>query len=147
MIDNKKFISNKYYSKLMQKEEKLFWSGSIIRTNHMGGLKEGLLILTNKRLIHVGKQHIELFNIFSSLIKREILLEDIVSITYSLISNNFVLHLPKSFDFQITSSHKNQLICKILELKQALNHPILSFYFVEDIDLSKYSKGKKDKQD
>lgn len=145
VIDNRKFIGDKYYTKLMQKDEKLFWSGNIIKTNNQGRRQERLIILTNKRVINVGKQHNELFNIFSSLIKREIHLEDIKFVTYSMISNNFVLHVPKFHDYNISSSLRNQFLSKMLELKEALKHEPVGFFFVEDIDLSQYTKGEKEK--
>lgn len=36
---------------------------------------------------------------FSSLVKREIHVEDIAAITYSLYSNHFVLHVPSEYDY------------------------------------------------
>lgn len=49
------------------------------------------------------------------------MLENLTGVTYSLISNNIVFHVPKEYDYYICTTHKNEVIEKILELKKALN--------------------------
>lgn len=73
-------------------------------------------------------------------------MELVEAITYSMISNNFVIHVPKEYDYNIGTSDKNELIAKILEIKKVLSHKMLSFYLVEDIDLAKYSKNDNETQ-
>ena len=146
VIDNKKFIGDKNYLKLMEKDEKLYWSGESYKINKRGKRQNRLFIVTNKRLINVGKQGNALTNIFSKLVKRQIQLENVTGITYSQISNNFVLHVPKEYDYYLCTSNKNELLDKILELKKALGQPPVDFYMVEDIDLGKYTKNDNEKE-
>lgn len=58
-----------------------------------------LFIITNKRVINVGKRGNFFSNMLSKLVKRSINLIDIEAITYSNLSNNFVLHIPKEYDY------------------------------------------------
>lgn len=36
VLDNRKFIGDKNYMKVIQKDEKLFWSGNIYKINKQG---------------------------------------------------------------------------------------------------------------
>ena len=85
-------------------------------------------------------------NLFSKLVKRQIRLENIEAITYSMISNNFVIHVPKEYDYYLCTVHKNEMLGKILELKHHLKQDAPDFYMVEDIDLSKFSKKEGEKE-
>ena len=139
-------MTDKNYEKLMEKDEKLFWSGDSYKINNRGKRQNRLFIVTNKRIVNVGKQGNILTNMFSKLVKRQIQLENLTGMTYSAISNNIVLHVPKEYDYYLCTENKNQLVEKILELKKALGQPPLDFYVVEDIDLSKYTKTEGEKQ-
>lgn len=55
VIDNKKFIGDKNYMKLMDKDEKMYWSGEAYKINKRGRRQTRLFIVTNKRMINVGK--------------------------------------------------------------------------------------------
>ena len=48
VIDKRKFIGDKNYMKVIQKDERLFWSGNIQKINKKGRRQERLLVLTNK---------------------------------------------------------------------------------------------------
>lgn len=87
-----------------------------------------------------------LTNLFSKLVKRQIQLENVTGVTYSAISNNIVLHVPNEYDYYVCTQHKNELIDKILELKESLNQPPLDIFVVEDIDLTKYTKTEGEKE-
>lgn len=55
VLDNKHFIGDKNYSKIMNKNEKLFWSGEAFKINKRGRRQARLFIMTNERIINVGK--------------------------------------------------------------------------------------------
>ena len=48
------------------------------------------------------------------LIKRAIKLENIKAITYSMISNNFVIHVPSEYDYYLCTEDKDEIIGFIL---------------------------------
>lgn len=55
VIDNQKFIQNKLYSKVMNNDEKLYWSGLSNKINKVGKRQERFFILTDQRFVNVGK--------------------------------------------------------------------------------------------
>lgn len=59
-----------YFKYLIQKDEKLYWSGESLKTNRRGTTQKRVFILTSKRVVNVGKRGNFLTNMFSSLIKR-----------------------------------------------------------------------------
>lgn len=54
-LDNKKFMMDKNYEKLMEEGEKLYWSGESYKINNRGKRQNRLFIVTNKRIVNVGK--------------------------------------------------------------------------------------------
>jgi len=64
--------------------------------------------LTNKRFINVGDEKLfdSLMSFFSgNIFKRAINLLDIGYVTYSEVSNEFILHVPKEYDYRLRSSN------------------------------------------
>lgn len=55
VIDHLKFIGNKNYIKLMEKDEKLYWSGNSYKINKRGKRQERFFVVTDQRVINVGK--------------------------------------------------------------------------------------------
>lgn len=78
--------------------------------------------------------------IFDKLIKRSINIYEVTGITYSLISNSFVLHIPREYDYYLCSEKRDEFILYILKIRQKLNFPPVDFYFIEDIELRSYTK-------
>lgn len=63
-----------------------------------------------------------------------------MAITYSMISNNFVLHVPVEYDYYLCSKYKIEFILKLIEIREFLKYDPIKFYFVDDIDLTKFTK-------
>lgn len=133
--DNVDFAKDPYYKYLMEEGEKLIWSGESLKTNRRGTTQKRVFILTSKRVVNVGKRGNFLTNMFSSLIKRQILNEDIKAITFSLYSNHFVLHVPQEYDYLLCCRKRNEFIERLIQLKQQNEEPLLVFFFVEQINL------------
>lgn len=140
VIDKVNFICDKHYQKVMGKDENLFWSGESFKINKRGKRQNRVFLLTNKRVINVGKRGNIITNIFSRLIRRQFKIQDIEAVTFSKISNNFVLHVPKEYDYYMCTPDKDEIIEFILKIQEENGEEMLKMYFVEDIDLMKYTK-------
>lgn len=82
---------------------------------------------------------------FSKLIKRQFKIEDITAVTYSFLSNNFVLHVTSEYDYYLCTPDKDEFLRYILYVQKRKNMPPLKFYFVEDVDMQKYTKYEGEK--
>jgi len=54
-------------------------------------------------------------SLFSKTIKRKIAIDKIDGITYSNISNHFVIHCPTEYDYNLSCIYKDQFIQTILK--------------------------------
>lgn len=63
-----------------------------------------------------------------------------MGITYSEISNNFVMHIPREYDYSLCTDKRDEFIFYILKVRKLLNFGPINFYFVEDIELNQYTK-------
>jgi serum/glucocorticoid-regulated kinase 2 len=147
VLDKVNFICDKQYQKVMKPDEKLFWSGESFKINNRAKRQNRVFLITNMRLINVGKRGNLITNMFSRLIRRELNLTDIEAVTYSKISNNFVLHLPKSYDCYLCTPDKDEIIEFILKIREENKLPDLKIYFVEEIDLMQFTKFEKEPND
>ena len=78
--------------------------------------------------------------IFGKLVRRSIQIYDITHVTYSEISNNFVLHVPKEYDYSLCTQKRDEFLLVLLKIRKISNFPPVNFYFVDDIELKIYSK-------
>lgn len=134
------FICDKNFSSVIKKDEKLYWSGNCLKINRIGKRQDRVFLITNERIINVGKRGNFLTNMFSKLIKRQIDIILVDAITYSSISNNFVLHVPKEYDYYLCTPDKDEVIDLILKIQEIKGKKDLKIYMVEDIDLDKFSR-------
>lgn len=141
------FICDKNFASVIKKDEKLYWSGHTLKINRRGKTQNRVFLITNERLINVGKRGNFLTNIFSKLIKREISIILVDAITYSAISNNFVLHVPKEYDYYLCTPDKDEVIDLILKIQELKGKNDLKIYMVEDIDLDKFSRKEGDTEE
>ncbi len=138
--DKVNFICDKYYSKVIEKDEKLYWSAEAIKINRRGKSQKRLFLLTNRRVINVGKRGNIITNMFSRQIKRQFNILDIDGITYSTISNNFVFHIPKEYDYYLCTPDKDEVLDLVLKIQKMNGKDSLKFYMVEDTDLNIYAQ-------
>lgn len=86
----------------------LFWSGELTKINKRKKSQVRRFILTSKRFINLGDEKLfdSIMSFFSgNSFKRAIELADIHYITYSEVSNEFILHVPKEYDYRLRSSN------------------------------------------
>ncbi len=62
--DKMDFISDPSYRKVMQPKEKLYWSGESIKINSRGKRQNRLFIITNQRVINIGKRDSFIWNMW-----------------------------------------------------------------------------------
>ena len=136
--DNLDIINDKDFSNVISNNEKIQWSGKVLKINRQGKIQIRYLVITNNKILNIGKRGNFIENIFSKLVKRIILIEDIEAISFSKYSNNFLLHIKNDYDFNLNSFDKSDVILRILKYK--FSKKKLKFFFVDDMDLLKYAK-------
>lgn len=138
--DKLNFICNKHFHAVVGKEESLYWSGSVLKINKKGKRQVRDFIITNRRIINIGKPANFLSSLFSKSVKRSFKIADITAITYSNISNNFILHVPNEYDYYLCTPDKDEFIKCLLTVRKTNNNEPLKFYMIEDISLFNYTR-------
>lgn len=145
--DKLNFICDKHFQQVLKKEESLLWSADILKINKAGKRQTRDFLITNDRIINVGKRGNFLVNLFSRLIKRSFDIAKIKAVTYSAISNNFVLHVPEEYDYYLCTPDKDEILKYLLHIQKEKGLEPLKFFMVEDIDLMKFSRTDNEKVD
>lgn len=101
--DKLNFICDKMYKEVVPTDETLIWSGTALKINKKGKRQQRNFVITDKSFFNVGKVGNFIVNMFKKKLKRKMRVEDIRAITYSNISNNFVVHMPAEYDYYICS--------------------------------------------
>lgn len=102
-------------------------------------------MITDKKFYNVGGDAIlsKIAAFFSSIFKRTILLSEITHITYSELSNEFVIHVPKQYDYRLRSHMRDEVIKFILFLKgksEKEGGDKVKMWVVPIVELTKYTK-------
>lgn len=84
------------------------WSGELTKINKRKRYQQRNFVITTNYLVNIGtlgsEKLIDSFKgLFTSQVKRKISLSLIKLITYSEISNEFVLHIPSEYDYRLRS--------------------------------------------
>lgn len=140
ICDNEKFLSSKIYFKVIKHPEWLIWSGKIFKVNKHDNWQKRLFLMTESRLINLGNTKNILDKLFGKLVRRSIQIYDITHVTYSEISNNFVVHVPRHYDYWLCTQKRDEFLLILLKIWKLHNFPPVTFYFVDDIELKQYSK-------
>ena len=138
-IDHLNFASHKQLSSVISENEKLVWSGDINKTNFRRKRQNRNFVMTTKRICNIGGNSL-LMSLFSKFVKRSFEISKIGSVTYSVISNNFVLHIPSEYDYYLHTSSKDEFLACILKIRDNDGSPPLKFYMIEDIDLFNFTR-------
>ena len=138
----------KTFLKIMGKDEKLYWSGDVMKVNKKGKEQNRDFAITNKYIYNLGRKGNFMINWFTSSLKRKIPIAKIEAVTYSTILNFFVLHLPDEYDYYLFSKYRNEFLKYIFILQGQLETkgPI-KLFAVGEADLRKYSKIDTEKID
>ena len=136
IIDSLKFTQDDDIKKLIQ-DEKIYYSDLITKINHYGMNQERSIMLTNKALYNMKKKTL----------KRKILYNEILGITYSKLTFEFIVHgNNQEYDYAYISEDRNIIICIIANLYESITGKPLKICEVEEKSLSNYITSKKDKK-
>ena len=117
--------------------ETLYYSNKIQKINHYNISQERFLVLTNQAL----------YNIFKKKLKRKIKYNEILGITFTKLSQEFVVHgLDDEYDYYFQSPEKNILICLIAKFYQEQTNSPLKICEVPEKILKNYVTLKKEKK-
>ena len=117
--------------------EKIYYSDFISRINRFGLSQERIILLTDKNFYYFKSKSLHL----------KIEYPEIIGITSSKSSNEFILHLNKEEqDFYLASKNRNLAIIQIAKLYQSNTNKILKICEVEHKNLRQYITSKKDKK-
>jgi serum/glucocorticoid-regulated kinase 2 len=138
--DRLNFICDKNFQSIIPQDESLLWSGDCLKINLKGKRQARDFIITDNKVYNLGKKSNFIFSIFSKPVKRCFKIEDIKAITYSNISNNFIMHIPNEYDYYLCTPDKDEFIRYLLYVQRRKKLDPLKFYMVEDIDLFKHNR-------
>ena len=119
------------------KNEKLYYSDVITKINHYGLSQERSIILTDVALYNMKKKEL----------KRRIPYKEILGITFSNLSNEFVIHGNNcQYDYHYNSQDKILIISLIIFFYAEDNSSQIKLCEVPEKSLKNFVTGKKDKQ-
>ena len=117
-------------------DETLYFSNKVSKYNSFGMKQDRNLLLTDKCL----------YNLQNRTVKRQMKYDEMLGITFSNQSNEFVVHADKGYDFHFLSQDKMTIIYIIAKCyEKLLNKPII-LCEVKDKSLKQYVTTKKDKK-
>ena len=119
------------------KNEKVYYSHVITKINHYCLSQERSIILTD----------ISLYNMKKKEMKRRMPYKEILGISYSSLSNEFVVHGNKSqYDYHYNSQDKNYIISLIIFFYDEQNNSQIKLCEIPEKSLKNFVTSKKDKQ-
>ena len=119
------------------KNEKVYYSNVITKINHYGLSQERSIILTDVALYNMKKKEL----------KRRIPYKEILGITFSNITNEFVIHGNNSqYDYHYNSQDKNLIISLIIFFYDEENSSQIKLCEVPEKSLKNFVTRKKEKQ-
>ena len=117
-------------------DETLYYSGKVQKINSFSIKQERNLVLTDKCL----------YNFHNKKVKRQMKYEEMLGITFSNVSNEFVVHADKGYDFHFLSQEKTIIIFIIAKCYEKLLNKPLILCEVKEKSLKQYVTTKKDKK-
>ena len=133
------FLNVKEDNKLLSllKNEKVYYSDEITKINHYGLSQERSIILTDTALYNMKKKEM----------KRRIPYKEILGISYSNISNEFVVHGNNAqYDYHYNSQDKNLIISFIIFFYDEQNNSQIKLCEISEKSLKNFVTRKKEKQ-
>ena len=136
IIDSLNFTDDKEIKKLIE-GEKLYYADLITKINHYGMNQERSIILTSKALYNMKKKTL----------KRKLVYNEILGITYSKVSFEFIIHgNNEEYDYYYISQDRNIIISIIAKLYEINNGKPLKICEVQEKTLNNFITSKKDKK-
>ena len=125
--DIKKLINN----------EKIYYSDFISKISHFGLSQERIILLTEKNIYYLK----------SKVLKFKISYSEILGITISKLSNEFIFHLILDEpDYIFTSKNRNLLIIQLSKLYEANTKNVLKICEVDQKNIKQYLTQKKEEK-
>ena len=118
-----------------------------MKINKNGKAQNRNFIITNYKFYNLGGKGGFISSFFTKSVKRTIRVEVIKAITYSALSNYFVIHIPDEYDYYLCSPLRDEIILYILQIQQELGCPNLTIFTVQEVNLFKYSKTDDETKD
>ena len=136
IIDSLKFTTDDDINKLIE-GEKIFYADLITKINHYGMNQERTIMLTNKALYNMKKKTL----------KRKILYNEILGITFSKLTFEFIVHgNNEEYDYAYISQDRNIIICIIAHFYENNTGKPLKICEVQEKTLDNFITSKKDKK-
>ena len=136
IIDSLKFTTDDDINKLIE-GEKIFYADLITKINHYGMNQERTIMLTNKALYNMKKKTL----------KRKILYNEILGITFSKLTFEFIVHgNNEEYDYAYISQDRNIIICIIAHFYENNTGKPLKICEVQEKTLANFITSKKDKK-
>ena len=136
IIDSLKFTQDSEIKKLIE-GEKIYYADLINKINHYGRSQERTIMLTNKALYNMKKKTV----------KRKIFYNKIRGITFSKVTNEFIVHgNDEEYDYAFISQDSNIIICIIATFYESNMGKPLKICEVQEKKLENYITSKKDKK-
>lgn len=88
-------------------KERIIYSNQMIKINRKGKEQTRTMLITNKAVYNCKPKNV-------SSVQRRIALTEIASVTVSTVSGEFVLHIPREYDYRFKSKD-NQSVAKVLK--------------------------------
>ena len=138
----------KMFKKVIGKDEKLFWSGTIMKVNKKGKEQSRDFAMTNRYIYNLGREGNFLINWFTCSVKRKIPINKIEAVSYSDVLDFFVIHLPEEYDYYLFTSLRDEMLFYLIKVRNLFkNLTPLKIFIVNESDLRKYSKTDSEKID
>lgn len=121
----------------------MIWSGGMTKINKRKRSQVRNFCLTDLRFINFGdnKLRAKVASLFSgSKVKRSIDIAKITHLTYSESSNQFVVHVPSEYDYNLRTLDRDEFIVYLLTIRDKMNCPPVKIWLRPEINLEKYSK-------
>ena len=136
IFDNLNLSKDKDFLRIID-NEKIYYSEDIIKINQAGKNQERIFLLTNKHI----------YNFKKKTLKKKLPLTSIIGISYSSISDEFIIHGNNDqYDYYYISENKIIIICLIILLYQELEDIIIPICEINEKSLKLYSTSEKDKK-
>ena len=116
--------------------EKIYFSNKVLKFSSFSMKQDRNLVLTNKCL----------YNFQNKKIKRQMKYEEMLGITFSNQSNEFVIHANQGYDFHFVSPDKITIVYLIAKFYEKLMNKAIILCEVREKSLKQYVTTKKDKK-
>ena len=114
--------------------ERIIFSDVVHKINRKGSSQKRILMITTRAV----------YNLENNKCKRRIDVQDIGKVVCSRVSDQFILHIPKEYDYHYSSAKHKEIVSILEKVHQLYVGESLKVETLDDKDLTKYVLTKKD---